>query len=327
MSYLILGSNSFAGASLVDYLLRQEESVIGISRSPELHPVMQPYFNNPQKSAFRFVQGDLNTDSADILELIQKNKPRYIIDFAGQGMVAESWADPAQWYLTNVVAKAKLHHFLKECDFLERYVRISTPEVYGNTLNKMQENNPLNPSTPYAVSHAAIDMSLKAYYKQYQFPVVLARFANFYGPHQQLYRIIPRTMIYGLLKKTLPLHGGGVSERMFIYAEDIADGIYKTIHHGKLGEIYHFAAGPCISIRALVEKICHMMKIEITSFVEIARERIGKDSKYEMGVDKSEELGWQANYSLEKGLEKTYRWVKDHIETIKALPLDYIHKP
>jgi len=328
MSYLILGSNSFAGSSFVNYLLSNEEQVIGVSRSSELHPVMQPYGNHSRKSAYQFLQLDINSDHETIINLINKNKPRYIIDFAGQGMVAESWADPAQWYLTNIVSKVKLHHFLKDCDFIERYIRVSTPEVYGNTQEVMKEDHPSNRSTPYAVSHAAIDMSLQAFFKQYQFPVILTRFANFYGPHQQLYRIVPRTMIYALLNKKLSLHGGGISERMFIYADDVSDGIYKTIHHGKLGETYHFSNGPCISIRNLIEKICDIMTVKFASIVEMAGERAGKDSKYEMDATKSQkELGWKPSRTLEQGLETTARWIRDNIEIIQSLPLNYIHKP
>jgi len=328
MSYFILGSTSFAGSSFVDYLLTQGEHVIGVSRSTEPHSVMQPYFDNPNKAAFQFFQCDLNHDIDAITQLIAKHKPRYIVDFAGQGMVAESWSDPAQWYMTNIISKVKLHQFLKDCDFLERYIRVSTPEVYGNREDKMLENHSPNPSTPYAVSHTAIDMSLMAFFKQYQFPVILTRFANFYGPHQQLYRIIPRTMIYALTDKKLPLHGGGASERMFIYADDISSGLYKTIQRGKLGETYHFANGPCLSIRNMVEKICGLVDVQFDSFVEIAAERAGKDYKYEMDAAKAKnELGWSPAYSLEQGLEKTARWVKDHLDIIKTLPLSYIHKP
>jgi dTDP-glucose 4,6-dehydratase len=328
MSYLILGSTSFAGSSLIDYLLSQGERVIGVSRSAEPHPVMQPYFNNPNKAAFTFFQYDLNKDFAALVELIQQEKPAYIIDFAGQGMVAESWSDPAQWYMTNVVSKVKLHHILKDCDFLERYVRISTPEVYGNSDGVMKENHGLNPSTPYAVSHAAIDMSLLAFHKQYQFPVILTRFANFYGPHQQLYRIIPRTIIYGLLGKKLPLHGGGTSERMFIYADDVSSGIHKALTFGVPGKIYHFTQGPLVSIRQLVTHICASMKLSLASFVEVAEERAGKDNKYEMDASQSSaDLGWKPQYSLEQGLEKTVAWVRQNIETLQNLPLNYIHKP
>lgn len=327
MSYFILGSNSFAGSSFVNYLLSQGEHVIGASRSSELHPVMQPYGDHPAKKNFKFFQLDINHDNDEITQLITKYKPRHIVDFAGQGMVAESWADPTQWYLTNIVSKVRLHQFLKDCDFLERYIRVSTPEVYGNTEEKLHEATGSNPSTPYAVSHAAIDMSLLAFYKQYQFPVILTRFANFYGPHQQLYRIIPRAMIYALIGKKLPLHGGGLAQRMFIYADDVSDGIYKTIQQGKLGNVYHFSNGPCLSIRHLIEKICELMNIEMSSFVEIAEDRPGKDSKYEMAAERAKtELNWQPAFSLEQGLEKTIQWVKKNLEVIQTLPLNYIHK-
>ncbi|MBV9576462.1 MAG: GDP-mannose 4,6-dehydratase [Gammaproteobacteria bacterium] len=328
MSYLILGSTSFAGSSLIDYLLSQGEQVIGVSRSEEPHPVMQAYFNNPNKSAFTFYQYDLNKHFDALVELIHKQKPSHIIDFAGQGMVAESWSDPTQWYMTNIIAKIKLHQILKDCDFLQRYVRVSTPEVYGNSPAAMKEDTLLNPSTPYAVSHAAIDMSLLAFHKQYEFPVILTRFANFYGPHQQLYRIVPRTIIYGMTGKKLPLHGGGISERMFIYAEDVASGIHKAIEKAKIGQIYHFTTHPLISIRTLVEKICGSMNVEINSFVEIAEERAGKDNKYDMDATKSmTELGWKPRYTLEQGLEKTVGWVRQHIDILQSLPLNYIHKP
>src|SRR3990167_10075593 len=258
MSYLVLGSTSFAGSSFVDYLLSQGERVIGISRSIEPHPLMQPYFNNPNKQAFQFYPFDLNNCLDDIINIIKKYKPRYIVDFAGQGMVAESWSDPAQWYLTNIVSKVKLHHYLKDCDFLERYVRVSTPEIYGNAQEKLKEDQLSNPSTPYAVSHAAIDMSLQAFFRQYQFPVILTRFANFYGPYQQLYRIIPRTMIYALTGKKLLLHGGGTSRRVFIYGDDVASGLDAVIQRGKCGETYHFSAGEVITIANLVRQTCEL---------------------------------------------------------------------
>ena len=327
MSYFILGSTSFAGSSFVKYLLSHGEKVIGVSRSKEPHQIMQPYYDHPAYHDFKFFQCDINHDLNQIFDLIKIHKPRFLVDFAGQGMVAESWQNPESWYQTNIVAKVKLHHFLKDCDFIERYVRISTPEVYGSVDELICEDYPSNPSTPYAVSHAAIDMSLMAFYKQYQFPVILTRFANFYGPHQQLYRIIPRAMIYALLGKTLPLHGGGTSKRMFIYADDVSDGIYRTCRDGKVGEVYHFSNDPCLSIRELIEKICNLLNVPMSSFVVIAEERAGKDNQYAMNTTKAQKtLSWKPSYTLEQGLERTVKWVKDHIDIIQTLPLNYIHK-
>ena len=112
-------------------------------------------------------------------------------------MVGESWLNPDHWMMTNVVSTVRLHDRLRSFDFLERYVHVTTPEVYGSTEGWVREDAPFNPSTPYAVSRAAGDMSLRTYFATYGFPVVFTRAANVYGPGQQLYRIIPRTILCG----------------------------------------------------------------------------------------------------------------------------------
>lgn len=327
MSYLILGSNSFAGSCLVNELLTQGHRVIGVSRSNELYSVMSPYGENKNRSAFQFYPYDINQNLNELISFIREKKPEYIIDFAGQGMVAESWKTPEQWYQTNFVSKVKLHNFLQTCDFLERYVRVSTPEVYGSTEQLVDELQTYNPSTPYAVSHAAIDMSLKAYYQQYQFPMILTRFSNFYGPHQQLYRIVPRTIIYALVNKKLMLHGGGKSERAFIYGEDVAKAICSVMRHGKIGETYHFSEGAPISIANLVRKISDAMHVSFDDLVEVSEDRPGKDALYSMSTQKAEnELQWKPTVDLDSGLEKTIDWVTKNINVIKTLPLEYQHK-
>ena len=70
--------------------------------------------------------------------------------------------------------------------------------------------------------------------KRYQFPVVFTRAANVYGPHQQLYRIIPRTVIYAKCGRKINLHGGGKSRRAFIHAQDVADATWKAAEKGWL---------------------------------------------------------------------------------------------
>lgn len=136
MTYFILGSNSFAGSVFVDELLSQGERVVGISRSEEPSDVLKPYAKHKELKNFTFYQLDLNQNFPAIKNLIEKYKPSYVVDFASQSMVAESWQYPEQWYTTNIVAKVRLHDFLRQCDFLERYIRISTPEVYGHSDQK-----------------------------------------------------------------------------------------------------------------------------------------------------------------------------------------------
>ena len=68
-----------------------------------------------------------------------------IIDFLGQGMVAPSWEDPLLWYETNVSKKSLLLETIRNLDSLEKYVRASTPEVYGSSDNFISEKQPFNP--------------------------------------------------------------------------------------------------------------------------------------------------------------------------------------
>jgi len=325
----VLASNSFAGSAYAAHALSLGHEVVGASRSPEPSPAFLPYRALPEaaQSKFRFVQADINHDLDQVMKLMSEFKPDVVVDFAGQGMVAESWNAPEQWYQTNVVAKARLHNFLRKQDWLKRYIRISTPEVYGSSDTLITEDQVYNPSTPYAVSHAATDMSLKAFHNSLGFPVILGRFSNFFGEHQQLYRIVPKTILCVLTGQKLPLHGGGTSVRAFIHASDVAAGIEAMIEKGRTGEVYHFSTDQFLTIREVVERICAKLGVPFESAVEIAGERLGKDQAYLMATTKArQELGWKESYSFDAGLDRTIDWVKSNLAELKALPWAYSHK-
>lgn len=325
---VVLASNSFAGSAYAAYALTQGSEVFGISRSIEPGDIFLPYRQLHQATSLRFLQLDLNRDFGRICEVLADFQPEVIVDFAGQGMVAESWQAPEQWYQTNIVSKVRLHHFLKDQSWLKRYIRISTPEVYGSCDTLINEDQRYQPSTPYAVSHAAIDMSLKAFHQNYGFPVVLGRFANFYGEHQQLYRIVPKAILSVRSNKKLPLHGGGKSERAFIHAADVADGIARMIESGKPGETYHFSPNQYHSIREVVETICRKLGTDIEQATEVTADRLGKDMAYLMDASKAaRELGWVPRIEFEEGIDRTIAWIDRNYEKMRELPWNYIHKP
>ncbi len=326
----VIGSNSFSGASFIDYALQGGTEIIGVSRSQEAERVFLPYRWHGEKnlSRFRFYQLDLNRDIDFIMGLINDFRPDYVINFAAQSMVAESWQNPDHWMMTNVVANVRLHDRLRKCDFLKKYVHISTPEVYGTCQGLVPESTSYNPSTPYAVSRAAADMSLMTFFKNYNFPVVFTRAANVYGPGQQLYRIIPKTILSIKLGKKLPLHGGGHSLRSFIHIRDVADGTMRVARQANPGEIYHFSTSRNISIRDLVRLICERMKVSFEEMVEITEDRPGKDAAYLLDSSKAKGiLGWSDKIGLEEGIEDTIRWVEGNIDVLKDMPLAYMHKP
>src|SRR5215510_13773503 len=102
----VLGSNSFSGASFVQFALAEGYTAVGASRSAEPHPAFLPYRwdNAANLARFRFEQLDLNKDTDRIAKAIEDFRPDYVINFAAQSMVAESWQFPEHWSQTNVVA-------------------------------------------------------------------------------------------------------------------------------------------------------------------------------------------------------------------------------
>jgi dTDP-glucose 4,6-dehydratase len=138
----VLGSNSFAGSVFVDSALSEGHRVWGANRSAESSAIFLPCKSNPRASAYQFRQLDINRDLSAICAWMTETRPEFVVDFAGQGMVAESWQDPGQWYQTNIVSKARLHDFLRKQDWLRKYIRISTPEVYGSTPSLIREDQP-----------------------------------------------------------------------------------------------------------------------------------------------------------------------------------------
>ena len=323
---LVIGSNSFSGASFVDFALSKQAQVIGVSRSPEPADVFLPY-RWQEHTGFSFQQLDLNHHLDELMELVTDEEPEYVINFSAQSMVAQSWDNPIDWFMTNTVSTIKLHDQLRKCDFLKRYVHVSTPEVYGSCSGFVDERFAFNPSTPYAVSRAAADMSLRTFSSAYNFPVVTTRAANVYGPGQQLYRIIPRTILFLLLGKKLQLHGGGSSTRSFIHFKDVADATWRIMLNGQNGDTYHISTNDTISIRALVERICEKLHMNFDDCVEIVGERLGKDSAYHLDSSKvRSELAWQDHIALDQGLDECIAWVKDNFAELEAQPYDYIHR-
>lgn len=326
---LVLGSNSFSGANFCRFLLEQGLDVIGASRSAEAHSVFLPYrwLSTEQQNHFRFIQLDLNHDLDRLEGLMRDEKIKVVVNFSAQSMVGESWDKPDDWMQTNVVAVARLAERLRHLDFLERYVHITTPEVYGSTDGWINEETPFNPSTPYAVSRAAGDMLFKIYRETFQLPVVGTRAANVYGPGQPLYRIIPRTIFCLLTGRALELHGGGVSTRSFIHMDDVSRATWQIAQKAPVGETYHISTDRVISIRALVESLCEILGVSFEKNVTVVGERLGKDSAYWLSSKKiHQDLGWKDQISLEQGLVQTIEWVQNNLEALKMQPIQYIHK-
>ena len=324
----VVGSNSFSGAWFVKHALDQGYRVLGVSRSdPPPSPFLPHTWDGETSSNFEFVRADLNHDLESLITRLREFRPGLVVNFAAQSMVGQSWEAPLDWYRTNVTASVAFIEELRQWDFLDRYVHISTPEVYGRCRGTITEAHPSDPSTPYAVSRTAFDMHLAALHRTLGFPVVSTRAANVFGPGQQLYRILPKALLTFLKGGVLPLHGGGTSVRSFIHMEDVCRATLDVAQRGKLGEIYHIATRRTVSIRKLVEMAAGAVGVPFEDHVAVTEDRPGKDPAYVLDTTKIRALGWEEEIELEAGMDQTLAWVREYGEILKTLPMEYIHKP
>ena len=322
----VIGSNSFSGSDFIDLLLEDSRNrVVGVSRSAEKSSAFLPYKRH-ESAQYTFHQLDLNKDSKRIIQVFDSVKPDYIVNFAAQSEVAPSWIHPEHWFQTNVVALATLTNVLKDREYLKRYIHISSPEVYGTCAGRVLESAPLNPSTPYAASKAAADLYLFTLVKNYNFPLVMIRATNVYGAYQQLFKIIPKTIISLKLGNTIELHGGGRAIKSYIHIRDVSRGELLAMEQGKKGSIYHFSPKHGIAVRDVVKRLCHIFGKDFRQSTVTVEERLGQDAAYEIDSSRSQsELGWVPEISLEAGLEQTASWIEKNWENISRCSLEYQH--
>lgn len=327
MNICVIGSNSFSGASFVDHCLSEGHQVLGVSRSQQPHSAFLPFESNDAKALFKFQQVDLNHDLVDLEDSLKQFKPELVVNFSAQSMVGQSWEVPEDWYATNVVSLSKLINVLARLGSMQRYVHVTTPEVYGSTPDWIQEGAEFNPSTPYAVSRAAGDMHLRIMSKFKDFPVVFTRAANVYGPGQQLYRVIPKALLSAKLDRPFPLHGGGTSRRSFIHIDDVSRATLLIAAKGNLGEDYHISTDELVTIRQVVESSFALYGKSLELGDSIAPDRLGKDAGYFLDSTKlREELGWHPLISLGDGLNETKTWVDENADHFSDMSWDYVHK-
>lgn len=308
----------------MDELLAAGHQVIGIDRQ-EKGPAFLPYVTRDLTN-FRFFRLDLNQDGEKIIALLRSQQPDYIMNLAALSEVAPSWQAPEQWYQTNVVALTKIIDGIKDLPF-KMFTQVSTPEVYGSCEGLVKEDYRLNPSTPYAASKAAFDLSLTTFIKNYSLHANFTRAANVYGAHQQLFKIIPRTFIYLKMGKTLPLQGGGTAVRSFTHVRDVARAYIEVMLRGRSAEIYHISTDTMVQIRELVAMICDRLGKKMEDCVEIVPARPGHDAAYTLDSSKiRSELGWQPQIDLAEGLKEVHDWIEQYWAEVAAEPLEYVHQ-
>lgn len=247
------------------------------------------------------------------IELIfSKEKPDIVVHFAAESHVDRSIEDASPFIETNVKGTQVLLDASRKYN-VKKFIFISTDEVYGEIKNgKFSEASPIKPNSPYAASKAAADLLAQAYIRTYNFPAIIIRPCNNYGPWQFPEKLVPVAIASILKGGKVPVYAKGQNVREWLYVDDCARGIMQIIKKGKIGEIYNLGSGIESKNLDTVKLILKYLGVSQTRF-EFVKDRPGHDIRYSLNSSKAKRgLGWRPQVSFKEGLRRTVNWYLQH---------------
>ncbi len=241
-----------------------------------------------------------------------------VVHFAAETHVDRSITDAAPFIRTNVEGT---HVLLQEAQAqgIERFLSISTDEVYGPVLEgAVDEQAPLSPRSPYAVSKAAGDLLAQAFHHTYGLPVIVVRPTNIYGPGQFPEKFIPLCITNGLGGLPTPIYGDGQQRRAWLFAADLCEALQVIIERGAIGGIYNVAGGSEQTNLETAHRILASLG-RPPGLAEFVADRPGHDRRYAMHDAKLRGLGWRPHTSFEHGLRETIGWYRTRTDWWRPL--------
>ncbi|MCM8762854.1 MAG: dTDP-glucose 4,6-dehydratase [Candidatus Omnitrophica bacterium] len=263
------------------------------------------------KGKYKFYRADI-ADENRIESIFRKEKPQIIVNFAAESHVDRSIKDPVSFIKTNIIGTQVLLDISRKYG-VSKFIHISTDEVYGDIRKgKFNEDSPLRPSSPYAASKAAADLLIKSYIRTFNFPAIIIRPCNNYGPWQYPEKLIPLSILKILRGEKVPVYARGKNIREWLYVEDCAQGILKIMEKGRIGEIYNLGSGQERENLEVIKSIFDVLHASKDA-IRFMKDRPGHDIRYRLDSRKVfKEIDWKPEIKFEIGIRLTVEWCLQH---------------
>ena len=322
----ITGGAGFIGSNFVEHIFKKypDYKIIVLdllTYAGDIENIPEEVRNSDR---FEFWYGDLNN-----LDLVSDlvGRSDIIVHFAAETHVARSLYSHRVFFTTDVLGTQSVANaVLKHSDRIERFIHISTSEVYGTAAYEpMDELHPLNPTSPYAAAKTGADRLVYSYIVAHDIPGVIIRPFNNYGPRQHLEKLIPRFITSCILEEPLTIHGDGSASRDWVYAEDTARAVDLAIHaplNKVKGEVFNIGTGLSLNVLEIAHKTTGAFHLGAGNLSFIP-DRFGQVQKHIASYEKAlAVLGFEPRITFEEGLNRTIQWYKEHRSLWeKQLPL------
>ncbi len=307
-SYLVTGGAGFIGSNFIRYLLREEPSARVTNLDALTYAGVRATVDELDTAeAHTFVHGDIR-DAALVDGLVAASD--VVVNFAAESHVDRSIDGPTVFLDTNVVGTGVLLDAARRHG-VGRYLQVSTDEVYGSiAAGFAAEDAKLAPSSPYSASKAAADLLVESYRVTFDYPAIITRCTNNYGPYQFPEKVIPLFITNLTEGEKVPLYGDGGNERDWLYVEDHCAAIHLLVDAGTPGEIYNVGANAQISNLELTRMLLDLTGRDERS-IEYVTDRPGHDRRYAVDSSKIRTLGWTPRHTIEERLADTVAWYRE----------------
>lgn len=250
-------------------------------------------------------------DRKKVLDIFKKFKPSYIIHLAAQPLIEEAYRNPYDSFQTNIMGTVNILDAARIQDNIKGIIVASSDKAYGKTKKAYKEDNPLSGDHPYDVSKSCEDLIAQSYYKTYNLPIIITRFANVYGEGDFHFgRIIPDICKAVIKKETLFLRSNGKYVRDYIYVDDVVDGYLYLLKYARKikGESFNFSSDENLSVIEVINRCEKILKIKIP--FKILNKTKNEIPYQHLNYSKIKKIGWMPKYSLENSMEKTFLWYR-----------------
>ena len=310
---LVTGGCGFIGSNFINYISSKGLYNI-INLDAMYYAADKKNVNEEIRNSDNYTLVEGNLCSIDLINhILKEHKIDLVIHFAAQSHVQDSFSDSLKYTKDNILGT----HVLLECCRLygkiERFIHVSTDEVYGESMNEVDEKSKteqsiLCPTNPYAATKAGAELIAQSYNHSFKMPIIITRGNNVYGPNQYPEKLIPRFIEQLKNDKKVTIQGEGSAVRAFLNAYDTARAFECILEKGKIGEIYNIGCdeGMEYSVMEVARILIKLIKNteNYDQWITYIEDRPFNDQRYYISNEKVKSLGWSISIDFMDGLQK-----------------------
>tara|TARA_Y100000591_G_scaffold333401_1_gene377233 strand:- start:13528 stop:14499 length:972 start_codon:yes stop_codon:yes gene_type:complete len=312
INLLVTGGCGFIGSNFINYIFKKNKyNIINIDALYYCANKNNVYPEIRNSRNYKFIKGNICSEDL-VNHILNQYKIKEVIHFAAQSHVQTSFMDALQYTKDNILGTHVLLECCRKYKKIQKFIHVSTDEVYGESMNNVNENHKtehsiLCPTNPYAATKAGAELIAQSYYHSFKIPIIITRSNNVYGLNQYPEKLIPKFIKLLKENKKVTIQGKGTAIRAFLHAYDTARAFECILNKGSIGEIYNIGCdeGMEFSVMDVAKILIKMIKKteNYDKWITYVEDRPFNDQRYYISNQKLKDLGWNITIDFLSGLE------------------------